>query len=359
MMFQLYKYWLKEFFKFFFVIQLLILVIFVFIDYLSRLDSILNSSMSLMDGLGYILLKVPSMFVQFTPAGILLACITVFSLMNRNNELLAIKSSGISGFSLIKPAFFSGCLLALLMLFLGETIIPLSLTKVNYIKNNVIEKSNIITAGKKDIWIKSDNNLIHANFYDHIHQTISGITVTRLSKNFGLISRIDAKKAVFDENTWILENVIEQVHKENSLDYDVLLHDQKEIQWTFKPDDLGAVAKKAEEMSFFQLRQYVKKVEMDGYDARIYKVDLHAKIAFPFICIIMILAGAGTGMRSFAGHNIPGAIAMGLIIAFMYWAMYGFCLSLGYGAVMPAIASAWITNIFFMGFGVLYLANTE
>ena len=43
----LHKYWLKEFFKFFSIIQLLILVLFVFIDYLSRMEKFLNSDISL------------------------------------------------------------------------------------------------------------------------------------------------------------------------------------------------------------------------------------------------------------------------------------------------------------------------
>ena len=100
----LHKYWLKEFIKFFSIIQMLILVLFVVIDYLSRMERFLNSDISLVGALGYVVLKVPFMFVQLTPASILLATITVFGLMNRNNELLAIKSSGISVYFLVKPA---------------------------------------------------------------------------------------------------------------------------------------------------------------------------------------------------------------------------------------------------------------
>ena len=112
-------------------------------------------------------------------------------------------------------------------------------------------------------------------------------------------------------------------------------------------------------MSFFELKKYVSKVEYEGYDATTYKVDLNAKIAFPFICILMVLTGAATGMRSFAKENIPAAIAIGVVIAFMYWIMYGFCLSLGYGTVLPPIISAWAANLFFLCFGTLYLINTE
>jgi len=355
----LHKYWLKEFVKFFFIIQLLILVVFVFIDYLSRMDKFLNSDISLVDALGYIRLKVPFMFVQLTPASILLATITIFGLMNKNNELLAIKSSGISGYSLIKPAILIAVVLASLMFFLGETVIPFSMTKANYIKYSVIKKKNIHSSKRKDIWIKSEDKLMHINFFDPVNQVIAGITVTSLRKNFDLASRIDAKKAYYKDGKWVVRDIIEQVHAEHSMDYDVNLYDEKIIEWALKPEDLGAIIKKSEEMSFFELKDYVKKVEEEGYNAKTYKVDLNAKIAFPFICIIMVLTGAATGMRPFAKQNIPAAIAIGVVIAFLYWAVYGFCLSLGYGAILPPVVSAWTANLFFSCFGILYLVNTE
>jgi len=355
----LHKYWLREFLKLFCIIQLLVLVLFVFIDYLSRIDNFLESDFSLIRGLGYIFLKVPFMLVQFTPASILLASIAIFGIMNKNNELLAIKSSGISGYSLIKPAILIGVVLGLLMLFLGETIIPLSMTKANYIKYNVIGKSHIQSSGRKDIWIKSENHLIHIDFFDPANKSIAGISATSVRNNFELVSRLDAKKAHYQDGNWVLENVIEQIHAQGSIDYNVNLYDRKIVNWNIKPDDLGEISKKSDEMGFFELKQYINKVEKEGYDARTYRVDLNAKIAFPFICIIMILTGAGTGMRAFAKQNIPAAIAVGVVIAFMYWAMYGFCLSLGYGAVLPPIVSAWITNVFFLVFAALYLLNTE
>jgi lipopolysaccharide export system permease protein len=355
----LHKYWLKEFFKYFSIIQLLILILFVFIDYLSRMERFLNSDISMMGALGYVLLKVPFMFVQLTPAGILLATIMVFGLMNRSNELLAIRSSGISIYFLIKPAILVGVVLALLMFFLGETLIPISMAKSNYIKYNVIGKRHDIYSVRKDIWIKSENRLVHINFFDPAQQSVAGVTVTSLGKDFDLEFRIDAQKGYYKQGRWVFENIIEQAHTENSMDYDVKLYDKKSIPLTFKPEDLEEVSKKSEEMSFFELKKYVRKVEYEGYDATTYKVDLNAKIAFPFICIIMVLTGAATGMRSFVKDNIPAAIAIGVVIAFMYWFLYGFCLSLGYGTVLPPIISAWTANLFFLCFGILYLINTE
>ncbi len=355
----LHKYWLKEFIKFFSIIQLMILVLFVIIDYLSRMDKFLNSDLSLLEAFGFVLLKVPFMFVQLTPASILLATITVFALMNRSNELLAIRSSGISIYYLVKPAILAGVALALLMFFLGETIIPISMAKSNFIKNNDIRKKKNYYSARKDIWIKSENRLIHINYYDPVGQSVAGITITSLRKNFTLEKRIDAKRGFFEEGKWVFEEIIEQTHEENTMDYDVKLYDKKNIPLAFKPEDLGEVAKKSEEMSFFELKKYLNKVEEEGYDATTYKVDLNGKIAFPFICIIMALTGAATGMRSYVKENLPKAIAIGVVIAFMYWIMYGFCISMGYGSILPPVISAWVANLFFVCFGTLYLINTE
>ncbi len=354
----LYKYWLKEFIKFFFIIQLIILVMFVFIDYLSRMERFLKSDISMVSALNYVLLKVPFMFVQLTPAGILLATIVVFGLMNRNNELLAIRSSGINAYFLIKPAVYVALCFGFIMFFLGETLIPVSMSKVNDIENNVIRKRHNMSVAREDIWIKSENRLIHINYYDPVQKSVSGVTITSLGENFRLESRMDAQKGFFTDGEWVFENIIEQVHSKDSTDYDVKTHKKMSIALAFKTDDLEAVAKKSEEMSFSELKKYVRKVKAEGYDATTYEVDLNGKIAFPFICIIMVLAGAATGMRSFAKENLPVTIALGVVIAFMYWIMYGFCISLGYGNVLPPIISAWITNLFFFCAGILYLMNS-
>jgi lipopolysaccharide export system permease protein len=355
----LHKYWLKEFFKLFLIIQLIILVLFIFIDYLSRMDRFLNSNISLLEALWYVLLKVPFMFVQLTPASILLSVIVVFGLMNRNNELVALKSSGISVYFLVKPALLAGLLLAGLMFLLGETLIPVSMAKANYIRYNEMQKDKKVSLGRKDIWIRSEKKLIHINFFDPVQQTIAGITATTMGDDFKIQARIDAKTGFYEDGKWVLEGVIEQSYKAHENDYEVKLIPVKTIDLKIKLEDLGAMAKTSDEMSFSELKDYVKKVEAEGYDPTTYQVDMNGKIAFPFICIIMALAGAATGMRSFVKANMPAAIALGVLISFLYWIMYGFCLSMGYATILPPVVAAWVANLFFLCLGTIYLINTE
>jgi lipopolysaccharide export system permease protein len=213
--------------------------------------------------------------------------------------------------------------------------------------------------GREDIWIKSGRRLVHINFFDPVHQQVAGVTITTMGDDFKILSRVDAAKGRYEKGQWRFEQVIEQRYQPGETDYQVQILPEKRISLSLKPQDLEVVTRKTNEMSFTQLKRYVKKVEAEGYDATTYQVDMHAKIAFPFICIIMALAGAATGMRGFVKNNLPVAVALGVVICFFYWIMYGFCLSMGYAGILPPVVAAWVTNLFCLVAGALYLINTE
>ncbi|WP_321495554.1 LPS export ABC transporter permease LptG [uncultured Desulfobacter sp.] len=355
----LHRYWFKEFARIFIVIQALILVLFVFIDYLSHMNRILEHDVGFARGLWYVLLKLPYMFAQFTPAGLLLAVICVFGIMNRAGELTALKSSGISVYFLVKPAILAGVGLALLMILLTETLIPVSMARSNHIRYNEMSSSGGVVHARKDIWIRSDNMLAHINFFDPAQKTVAGVTCTTMDAGFKISSRIDAAKGYYDNGQWILEDVLEQVYDPEIGDYHVVIRPKQAISLALKPDDLVRMAQKTNEMSYTELRRYVAKVTAEGYDATTYKVDMYGKLAFPFICVIMALTGAATGMRGFVKNNLPVGIAVGVGFCFLYWFVFGFTASLGYAKMLPPMLAVWVSNLVFLCLGCIYLIQTE
>ncbi len=355
----LHRYWLKEFFKFFVIIQVMVLVLFIFIDYLSRMDKFLEFQIGLDRGLWYVLLKTPFMFMQLTPASLLLAVIVSFGIMNRHMELTALKSSGISVYFLVKPALAVGGILAALMFLLGETLIPITMANANYIRYQELSGTAKLSKGRTDIWIKSGPTLIHINFYDPVTQTVEGISCTTMGDGFNIALRMDARKGYYDNGEWVFQDVIRQVYDTASKEYLVTALPEVRQILEIEPEALGQVSRKTDEMSFTELRSYVKKVADEGYDATTYTVDMHGKLAFPFICVIMSLTGAATGMRRFVRTNLPAAVALGLVICLFYWFVFGFCMSLGYAKILPPLVAAWTANVICLCLGGIYLINTE
>lgn len=365
------QYWVKEFFRFFIIIQTIVLSIFISVDYLTNMDKFIKSGIPLVSAFGYVLLKTPFMFVQLTPAGTVLAVVTVFGLMNKNNELLAIKAGGISTWHIVMPAVMTGIALALMMFFLGETVVPLTMSKANYIKYSVIKKKHNVYAVRENVWIKGDGSISHFKYFNPQDKTISGITITFFDKYFKIQKRVDAVHGEFRDSAnsrdtlepkkvkWLLSGVLEQAFDAKLQEFVIKEYNQKEIYLDLEPEDLKAVVKKSDEMDFRELADHIKKIQNEGYDATTYKVDLFGKSAFPFICVIMAIIGASAGMRRFVKENLALGIGIGIGASFFYWIVYGFSTSLGYARMLPPFISAWATNFLFLCIAVIYLLNTE
>ena len=218
----------------------------------------------------------------------------------------------------------------------------------------VKKKSAVISRGK-NIWIRDNRAIYHITYYNPANSTILGVTLNFFDDDFRLIRRVDAKEGVFEKGKWIFYEIMEQkLDKENN-NYQVTILAEREEPFHFLPDDIKRVVKKSEEMNFLELLAYIKNIENEGYDASVYKVDLYAKLAFPFVCLIMCLVGTGIACRSKLKESLPVSVFYGICIAFSYWIFYSFCLSLGYGEVLPPAVAAWTANFIFFCFGILVL----
>jgi lipopolysaccharide export system permease protein len=294
-----------------------------------------------------------------TPVVILLAILIVFGLMSKNNEILALKSSGVSIYYLLRPVLLIGLIMSILLFFFCEIVVPITTRKANNIWLKEVKKKSAITSREKNIWIKGNRKIIHIKYYNPASKTIFGITLYYFDEDFRLTRRVDAQRGVFKQGKWVIIDFVEQNLEKKNDEYIITFRDKMSEQLDFLPEDLKRVIKKPEEMSFKELLTYIKKVEEEGYDATIYKVDLYAKPALSFVCVIMCLLGISIAVREERKKGIFLCITYGIVIAFFYWISYSFCLSLGYGEMLPPVIAAWSANFVFLCFGLFTLLNVE
>ncbi len=355
----IHKYLIREFLKYFSIVQIIVLCLFIAIDYLTNIDRFLKAELPLMKGLFYVLLKTPHMTVLLTPVGIIISIIIVFGLMNKNKELLALKSSGISVFYLIKPFLVMGVVMSIFLFYIAEEIVPITMTHASNFKRMEIKKKSMVTSKEKNIWIKGKRRITHIKFYNHKLKMVFGVTRNIFDKNFNLIRRIDAAGGVYKEGIWELFDCMEQRFDKITGENTVESYQKKEEVLGFMPEDLEVVQKKSEEMGYRELYAYVEKMESEGYDATIYKVDLYGKIAFPFICILMCIVGAGITIKENVNDELIKNVSVGIGLSFLYWIFYSFCLSLGYGEILPPFIAAWAANFILFCYGIYSLLNAE
>jgi lipopolysaccharide export system permease protein len=353
------KYITVQMSKYFGIVLVFVVGIYLAVDFFEKVDDFIEVGIPFSKMIFFFALRIPFIVAQIIPICILMSVLIVFSLMARGNEIVALKSSGIRIYYLLKPVFIMGCILGVLLFILSDVIVPITMAKSNQIWLKDVRRESTIITKEKNIWIKGNRSITHVNYFNPKNNTINGITFYKFDNNFRLIQRIDAKKGLFNKGEWLLYELMEQILDPKNGKYNITFHNNKTEKLNLLPENLNTVAKKSEEMTFRELYAYIKKVEAEGYDATIYQVDLYAKIAFPFICIIMCMVGTGLAARGTVREGMPVVIAYGIGTAFIYWIFYSFCLSLGYGEMLPPAIAAWTSNLAFFSFGALTLLNAE
>ncbi len=358
-MFILDRYFIQEMFKLLGIILVTVISIFVAVDFFEKIDDFIESGVPFLRVGLFFLLRIPFVLAQMFPLAIFLSALIALGLMNKRNELLALRSGGISMTFFLRSLLSLGFLFLLILFVISDILVPISFSKANQIYAHEVKKEEALASREKNIWIKGNRSISHIKYYNPSSRTISGITLYYFDKEFSLIRQVDAASATFTDGQWIFDNILEQTLSPQTGDYTIVFHEQWAETMEVSPEDFERVAKKSEEMNVLELWDYIHTVENEGYDATQYRVDLHAKIAFPFVCIILCLLALGVGVKQKFKDNLFIIIAMGIGVAFLYWALNSFCLSLGYGGVLPPIIAAWTTNIVFVAASVVTLLNPE
>ena len=124
---------------------------------------------------------------------LILAVIIVFGLMNKNNELIALQSGGVSIYYLLRPVLSIGLILSIILFLLSELVVPITLSKANRIWTIEVKKKSAVISKGKNIWIKDNRAIYHIAYYNPANSTILGVSLNYFDDDFRLTRRVDAK----------------------------------------------------------------------------------------------------------------------------------------------------------------------
>ena len=152
------KYFFQEYIKLFVLCLIIFISIFLIIDFLQRIDNFIEVNASKDMIFSYFLNKIPFITIQMIPVGVLLSIVIMFSLMKKNNEIIAIKACGLDLFKLSGIIMMISLLIGITTFLFGEMIVPYTSSKSNEIWNMEVEKYDTRRFyGGDQIWYKAPN----------------------------------------------------------------------------------------------------------------------------------------------------------------------------------------------------------
>lgn len=339
--------------------------LYIIIDLFGHLDEILKHGINGFILLEYYLSMAPNIIMQTSPVASLISSIFVISNMNKHGEIIAMKSSGISVIKVIKPFIYLGLAVSISLFAISEKVLPITMKKVETIKENYIETNGRNkTFSKKiinNIAIYGNNNrLIFIDTFDYSNQTIKGITILQQDKYGNVTSKINAQEGRLIDSKWLLSNIL--LYRSNSKGTAIgkpVFFKEKKIDLE-PPKQLLSKGVNYEFMSFEDLRNYIKTFPYHGpKTAAKLNVQLHQKIGFPFTSLIMILIGAGFSIKINRRHKSSAlmGIGMSVFIGFIYYAFMASFIALGKSGILPAFISVHLANVLFGITGILLIRN--
>jgi len=326
-------------------------VLFLIVDIFEDINKIIEYQVPLATSLWYFTTKIPYMLFISLPLAVMLATLISLGLMSKNLELIAMRASGISYLSIIRPIIACSLFISVLAFFGDEYIVPES-NRINEYINTVKIKHDEISYKSEyqedKIWIRRGNTIYYVGHFVPEQSEIVDFVIFEFDDSFQLKRRIMAERATWNGTSWRCFNMVENNYDQSGR-FETSKYEIKLVSLSETPDDFMIVfAENTEQMSYRQLKKYIVKLNADGYDTTTYQVDLMSKLAYPFANFIMVLISVPFAIIIGRRGGIAASVVVAFAIAFLYWVTYSICVSLGYAGTLPPILAAWTANILFI-----------
>ncbi|MFB3924592.1 MAG: LPS export ABC transporter permease LptG [Syntrophales bacterium] len=342
------RYISREFVKIFFLTMISFTLLYLIVDFFGRIRMFLSNNATFYQIAAHFFYGIPQIISHTMPVAVLLASLLTFGTLSRHNEIVAMRASGLSLYRTALPLLFLAGVISACAFLFNEFITPFANQKAKYIEFVEVKKQRKAGVFKQNqIWYRSKNAVYNFGIFVPETNTLKKITINYFSPgSFNLVSRVDAREAVWKNNQWVFTDVL--ISKFTGGEFPVIEKAASMvIDLPERPSDIRIVQKDTDEMGFFELRNYIKKIESEGYDATRYLVDMHGKIAFTLVNVILVVLGISFSLGSERSGGVARSIGTGVVIGFSYWIVFALAVSLGRSLTLPPFLAAWSANIVF------------
>ena len=350
-------YILRRFFSYFALLMAAFVFLFETFTFFELLDDIARHRAAFLLVVDYFRYLAPYLLYQLAPLGALVAVLVTLGVMSKNNEIVAIKASGISLYRLAVPLLLAGLALAGTMVVFDDTYLPYANQRQDALRN-LIKGHPPQTYTHPQRWIfGEDNKIYNYDLFDPVQNLFGGLSVLEIDPaTFQLRRRIFASRARWSEsqNVWVLEGGWVRDFKEGTIvRYDRLPPVTSLPELTEPPSYFNREVRQAFQMSWRELSKYIDGLHRAGFDVSALTVQWHRKLAFPLIAPVSMLLAIPFAFLV-GTRGAIGGVALGVGIGIAYWSLAELLQAMGGVGQLPPLLAGWSPDIIFLFLGLYF-----
>lgn len=358
------RYLLKEMAPPFLVTIFFFIFIFLMMSILEITNYIVNYKVSLVAFVLFLVYSLPFSLQFIIPMSIMMSILLTFLRMSSDNEVIALKASGVSIYSMVPTVLLFclvGCLLTGWMAIYG---VPWGWSSMRSLKEQVIASSFEIGLKERTFNDSFKDVMLYVNQIDVNNNQLVDVFIED-KRNPNLVSTVVAPEGrLLSEPNRLLF----KLRLINGVINQVDVNDRTVNTIHFKNYDLSLDVKKALatrrnaskhrlEMSLDEMRQYLR--DTRDKDVIYYRtlMDYYKKFSVPLACFALGLLALPLGFQSSIAKRSYGLV-LGLILFIFYYILL--TAGRGYGEIgkYPPIIGMWLPNLLFGGLALFFLYQT-
>ncbi|HXG59397.1 MAG TPA: LPS export ABC transporter permease LptG [Thermoanaerobaculia bacterium] len=353
------RYILREFLKVLALVLVSTAALIIIVDYTETARDIRQNDVPLPVVFSYYRYLIFQVINWTLPISVLVATLVTFGIFSKNNEVTAFKSGGVSLYRVSLPVVLVAAVISLLVYLNLDFVLPYANQRVDQLKRRIQGKEMSTPAEQKLWFVGKGRYLINFLSYDRARRELAHVQIFEFHPTeFRLTRRLFARTARWNGEAWVFENGWIRSFPDGGYATYTPITRPVVLAYGETPEDFATEVKSPEQMTFAELRRYIRVVRNSGYSAERLMVKLYEKTSWPAISIVMALIALPFAFRIGKRGALYG-IGIALILGIVYWMVFAIFTKFGEVGNLPPILSAWSANILFAIAAVYLFLHVE
>jgi LPS export ABC transporter permease LptG len=298
----------------------------------------------------YLLNVTPYFLYNIAQYGVLLAVLITLGLMQRSNEVTALKATGISVYRIIVPVLLAAVLVAAGLFLSDQFYLPHTNKRQDALLNKIKGKPAQTYLNPYRKWIFGQHSTIYYyQLFDSDRNQFGNLSVFQFDPaTFQLVNRIHLNRAHWDEGLrrWVCTEGWQRSFQHAAIrDYHTF--DVSTFNALSEPPEyFKKEVRQSLEMNYEQLSRYIRDLQQSGFEVVKLKVQLQKKLAFPVITFVMGVLAIPFALSAGKRSAMAG-VATAIGIAVVYTVVSGLFEAMGNISQLPPVLAAWSPDVIF------------
>ncbi|MFA7552972.1 MAG: LPS export ABC transporter permease LptG [Spongiibacteraceae bacterium] len=266
----------------------LVLLVFLSLDSIgSIIDEVgdLAGNYTFFSALKFVFFSVPGNVFDVLPFAALIGCLAGLGTLAGNSELVVIRSAGVSTGRIVWMVMRPAIVIMLLGMLISEYIAPHTESIAQSHRSTALRQTDNIVSSY-GLWHREGNQFMHFDVVEP-NGVLYGLTMYNFTDEGKLSTALSAKRAIYQANHWLLEDVVESRFLDDRVEQSVTASRPWDTE--LSPTLLNILVLDPLDLSIKGLWQYSSYLQSQSLDSGTYRLAFWKKVLQPLSTVALVL----------------------------------------------------------------------